>query len=81
MKITFDEMWERIKKYLSVDKALEEGFSNGKYTAVLAKYAKNVDAIDKVIVSSSKYDNPVVSMIVYKDTASMLEIIERIFCV
>ena len=46
MKITFDEMWERIKKYLSVDKALEEGFSNGKYTAVLAKYAKNVDAID-----------------------------------
>lgn len=46
MKITFDEMWERIKKYLTVDKALEEGFSNGKYTAVLARFAKRVDAID-----------------------------------
>ena len=46
MKITFDEMWERIKKYLTVDKALEEGFSNGKYTAVLASFAKEVDAID-----------------------------------
>lgn len=46
MKITFDEMWERIKRYLTVDKALEEGFSNGKYTAVLARFAKEVDAID-----------------------------------
>ena len=46
MKITFTEMWEKLKKYLTVDKALEEGFSNGKYTAVLAKYAKKVDAID-----------------------------------
>ena len=46
MKITFDEMWERLSKYLTVDKALEEGFSNGKYTQVLAKYAKNVVGID-----------------------------------
>lgn len=46
MKITFDEMWKRLEKYLTVDKALEEGFSTGKYTAVLAKYAKKVDAID-----------------------------------
>ena len=41
MKITFTEMWEKLKKYLTVDKALEEGFSNGKYTAVLAKYSMN----------------------------------------
>ena len=46
MKITFDEMWKKLEKYLTVDKALEEGFSNGKYTKILAKYAKKVDAID-----------------------------------
>lgn len=46
MKITFDEMWKKLSKYLSVDRALEQGFSNGKYTAVLAKYAKNVVGID-----------------------------------
>ncbi len=46
MKITFEEMWKKLEKYLTVDKALEEGFSNGKYTKVLAKYAKKVDAID-----------------------------------
>lgn len=46
MKITFEEMWRKLEKYLSVDKALEQGFSNGKYTAVLAKYAKQVVAID-----------------------------------
>ena len=46
MKISFDEMWEKISKYLKVERAFEEGFSNGKYTAVLAKYAKHVDAID-----------------------------------
>ena len=46
MKIKFDEMWEKLSKYLSVDKALEQGFSNGKYTAILAKYAKQVIGID-----------------------------------
>ena len=45
-KITFDEMWKKLEKYLTVDKALEQGFSNGKYTAVLAKYAKQVVGID-----------------------------------
>ena len=46
MKITFEEMWKKLGKYLSVDNALEQGFSNGKYTAILAKYAKNVVGID-----------------------------------
>lgn len=46
MKITFEEMWKKLSKYLSVDNALEQGFSNGKYTAILAKYAKNVVGID-----------------------------------
>ena len=46
MKITFDEMWNKLSKYLSVDNALEQGFSNGKYTAILAKYAKKVVGID-----------------------------------
>lgn len=40
------ETWEDLKKYFQVENALEQGFSNGKYTAVLAKYAKNVTAID-----------------------------------
>lgn len=43
---SFNEMWEDLEKYLKVDKALEQGFSNGKYTEILAKYAKNVTAID-----------------------------------
>lgn len=40
------ETWNYLKKYLEVDSALEQGFSNGKYTAILAKYAKNVTGID-----------------------------------
>ena len=40
------ETWNDLKKYLEVDSALEQGFSNGKYTAILAKYAKNVTGID-----------------------------------
>ncbi len=44
--INFEEMWKKLENYLKVDNALEQGFSNGKYTAVLAKYAKNVTAID-----------------------------------
>ena len=41
-KITFDEMWEKLKKYLSVKRALEQGYSNGKYTKILAQYAEEV---------------------------------------
>lgn len=44
--ISFDEMWKKIEKYLHVDNALEQGFSNGKYTRELAKYAKKVVGID-----------------------------------
>lgn len=44
--ISFDEMWGKLEKYLKVEKALECGFSNGKYTKILAKYAKDVVGID-----------------------------------
>jgi len=44
--IRSDQMWKKLEPFLRVDKALEEGFSNGKYTKILAKYAKNVMAID-----------------------------------
>lgn len=40
------ETWGDLKKYFAVDKALELGFSNGKYTAILADYAKSVTGID-----------------------------------
>lgn len=40
------EIWKDLEKYLKVNKALEQGFSNGKYTEILAKYAENVTAID-----------------------------------
>ena len=43
---TFDEMWRDLSIYLKVEKALEQGFSNGKYTKVLAGYAKHVIGID-----------------------------------
>lgn len=44
--ITFDEMWKELEKYLTVETALEQGFSNGKYTRILANYAKKVVGID-----------------------------------
>lgn len=44
--INFEEMWKKIEKYLKVENALEQGFSNGKYTRILAKYAKHVVGID-----------------------------------
>lgn len=46
MKITFEEMWKKLEKYLNVERALEQGFSNGKYTKILAQYAKQVVGID-----------------------------------
>ena len=45
-EITFDEMWKKLSKYLKVNHALEQGFSNGKYTRILAQYAKKVTGID-----------------------------------
>lgn len=44
--INFEEMWKKIEKYLKVENALEQGFSNGRYTRILAKYAKHVVGID-----------------------------------
>lgn len=41
-----NEIWNDLRKYLEVENALEQGFSNGKYTKILAEYAKNVKAID-----------------------------------
>lgn len=43
---TFNEVIEDLKGYFTVERALEQGFSNGKYTAILANFAKNVTAID-----------------------------------
>ena len=43
---SLEEVWKDLEKYLNVENALEEGFSNGKYTEVLAQYAKHVTAID-----------------------------------
>ncbi len=40
------EIWEDLREYLRVENALEQGFSNGNYTKILAKFAKNVTAID-----------------------------------
>lgn len=40
------EIWDYLEKYLRVENALEQGFSNGKYTKILADYAKKVTAID-----------------------------------
>lgn len=40
------QIWKDLEKYLKVANALEQGFSNGKYTKILANYAKNVVAID-----------------------------------
>ena len=45
-RITFEEMWVKLEKYLKVDNALEQGFSNGKFTKVLASRAKHVVGID-----------------------------------
>lgn len=50
---TLQELWEYLREYLTVDNALEQGFSNGKYTKELAKYAKHVVGID---VSQDFYD-------------------------
>ena len=44
--ISFEEMWKELENYLTVENALEQGFSNGKYTRILSKYAKNVVGID-----------------------------------
>lgn len=44
--ISFEKMWRKLEKYLKVENALEQGFSNGKYTRELAKYAKRVVGID-----------------------------------
>jgi Methylase involved in ubiquinone/menaquinone biosynthesis len=43
---SFEEMWNELSIYLMVDNALEQGYSNGKYTKVLASYAKKVVGID-----------------------------------
>lgn len=41
-----NEIWKDLEEYLKVDKALEQGFSNGKYTRILAQYAHHVTGID-----------------------------------
>lgn len=43
---TFDEMWEELSPYLRVEKGLDEGYADGKYTRFFAKYCKQIDGID-----------------------------------
>lgn len=44
--ISFEEMWNNLKPYLSVEKGLDIGYANGKYTREFAKYCKQVEGID-----------------------------------
>lgn len=46
MKSLNEIILENLSKYFRVENALEQGFSNGKYTMILANYAKKVTAID-----------------------------------
>ena len=43
---TFNEMWKELSPYLSVEKGLDEGYADGKYTRFFARYCKYVDGID-----------------------------------
>lgn len=43
---SFNEMWNELSPYLSVEKGLDEGYADGKYTRFFAKYCKHVDGID-----------------------------------
>ncbi len=43
---SFDEMWEELSPYLKVEKGLDEGYSDGKYTKSFAKYCKHIEGID-----------------------------------
>lgn len=50
---TFNDMWEELSPYLQVEKGLDEGYADGKYTRFFAKYCKHVDGID---ISESFYN-------------------------
>ncbi len=43
---TFEEMWEELKPYLSVEKGLDEGYYDGKYTRYFARYCKHIVGVD-----------------------------------
>lgn len=43
---TFNDMWEELSPFLSVEKGLDEGYADGKYTRFFAKYCNHVDGID-----------------------------------
>lgn len=43
---SFNEMWEELSPYLSVENGLDEGYSDGKYTKSFAKYCKHIEGID-----------------------------------
>ncbi len=43
---TFDEMWQDLAPYLSVENGLDEGYADGKYTRSFAKYCKHIEGID-----------------------------------
>lgn len=43
---SFDQMWEELSPYLKVEKGLDEGYADGKYTKKFATYCKHIDGID-----------------------------------
>lgn len=43
---SFNEMWEELSPYLKVERGLDEGYADGKYTRFFARYCKQVDGID-----------------------------------
>ena len=43
---TFTEMWDELSEYLTCERGLDEGYADGQYTKVFAKYCKQVDGID-----------------------------------
>lgn len=43
---TFNEMWEELKPFLNVEKGIDIGYADGKYTRSFARYCKHIDGID-----------------------------------
>lgn len=61
---SFDEMWKELAPYLSVDRGLDEGYADGKYTKNFAKYCKHIEGID---VSEEFYNQAVENLKDYEN--------------
>lgn len=42
----FNKMWDDLSPYLSVDRGLDDGYVDGKYTRQFAKYCEHIEVID-----------------------------------